>query len=315
MWIIILYIGITVVGYLLAPWLAKAGFRFEYMGRIQTCAIMALVFCMGSRIGSNEEIVRSLDTIGLIAFVITVFSMAGGVVSVFLVRNALGFNRYGVRHGETVRAAEIAEANKKGGVNRLTIIIVIAVAVGIASGYFFLPDGFINIAGNLISVFLCLLLLTVGIDMGKEGTIVQSFRTAGWRILMIPFAVMAGTLAGGLVVCLFMPIGIHDCLCVSGGFAWYSLAPAMLMDYSVKVSAISFMHNVMRELFGILTIPIVARKIGYMEAISLPASCAMDVCLPIIVRATSPDTAVTSFISGVIVSASVPVVVSILIAI
>ena len=133
---------------------------------------------------------------------------------------------------------------------------------------------------------------------------------AGWRVFVFPFVIIIGTLAGAVVSCLFLPMGIKEALCVGSGMGWYSLAPVMLTDYSVKVSAISFMHNVMRELFGILLIPLAAKKIGYIEAFSLPGSPCMDVCLPIIEKATKADIAVYSFISGVILSVAVPVLVS-----
>ena len=60
---------------------------------------------------------------------------------------------------------------------------------------------------------------------------------------------------------------------------------------------------------AIILIPGVARKIGYVESVTLPGASAMDVCLPIVVRATSGNTAVYSFISGTVLSFMVPVLV------
>ena len=84
----------------------------------------------------------------------------------------------------------------------------------------------------------------------------------------------------------------------------------MLAEYSIEISAISFMHNVMRELLGILLLPVVAKKLGYIESTGLVGAGAMDVCLPIIVRTTSGNMAVYAFITGVVLSFSVPVMVS-----
>ena len=52
--------------------------------------------------------------------------------------------------------------------NSLTLIIVVFVAVGIAAGYLFLPDGFIAQVGNLLTITLCMLLVLVGIDIGTD---------------------------------------------------------------------------------------------------------------------------------------------------
>ena len=194
----------------------------------------------------------------------------------------------------------------------MTVCIVTSVAAGIAAGYLILPDSFIEITGSIIVVGLCLLLFFVGVDIGLEGTIIRSFREAGWRIVIFPFAVIAGTFIGATAASLVLPVGLRDSLCVGAGFGWYTLAPAMLADYSLKVSALSFMHNVMREMIAILIIPTVARKVGYIECTSLPGAAAMDICLPIVEGATRGDIAVYSFVTGAVLSAAVPVMVSFL---
>lgn len=192
----------------------------------------------------------------------------------------------------------------------MTKAILCSVVCGMAAGYFFLPDWFIDISGNLLVVGLCVLLFFVGLDIGREGTVAENFKKAGWRVLVFPFTIILGTYAGSLAAGLLLPsLGLRDALAVGSGFGWYTLAPVMLAEYSTYVSAVSFMHNVMRELFGILLIPIVARKVGYIETISLPGAAAMDVCLPVVEKATRGDIAVYSFISGVVMSIAVPVLV------
>jgi len=57
-------------------------------------------------------------------------------------------------------------------------------------------------------------------------------------------------------------------------------------------------------------IPVIARKVGYIETVSLPGAAAMDVCLPIVEKATKSHIAVYSFVSGVVLSVAVPVMVS-----
>ena len=75
----------------------------------------------------------------------------------------------------------------------------------------------------------------------------------------------------------------------------------------------AFLHNVMRELFSILFIPLVAKKIGYIETTGMPGAAAMDVCLPIVEKSTRSDIAVYSFVSGVILSTAVPIMVPLII--
>lgn len=193
----------------------------------------------------------------------------------------------------------------------MTKAILISVICGISAGYFILPQAFIDISGDLLVVGLCILLFFVGLDIGREGTVVENFKKAGASVLIVPVAVVLGTYAGTLAAALVLPsLGIQDALCVGSGFGWYTLAPAMLSDYSTEVSAMSFIHNVMRELFAILLIPVIAKRVGYIETVSLPGAASMDVCLPIVEKATRGDIAVYSFINGAVLTIVVPAMVS-----
>ncbi len=341
MGVTVLYLGMTVIGYFTGAIMRKNDRDMGFAGKAPVFIITILVFIMGSRIGSDETIVRSLDTIGLTALGLTLFMMAGSAAAVFALRKVMGFDKEGRRRisadmqevpgmqtsaeqnenipadpGADTAAFEEAgqepEREKVRTDHTMTVCIVTSVAAGIAAGYLILPDSFIGITGSIIVVGLCLLLFFVGVDIGLEGTIIRSFREAGWRIVIFPFAVIAGTFIGAAAASLVLPVGLRDSLCVGAGFGWYTLAPAMLADYSLKVSALSFMHNVMREMIAILIIPTVARKVGYIECTSLPGAAAMDVCLPIVEGATRGDIAVYSFVTGAVLSVTVPVMVSFL---
>lgn len=326
--VLILYLSLCLIGYFIGAYLRKRSIVLKGAGVLQTVALVVLVFVMGSRIGSEEEIVRSLDTIGLKAFVVTMFIMAGTVFATFTVRKLMGFDKVGnlkkagepVVDTDSIAASEALEPEMKGeGVEGETksdktmlLCIFVPVTLGILSGLLFLPDKFIDAAGTIIVVGLSILLFFVGIDLGTEGTIVQNFKDAGWRVILFPFVMILGTYIGAVAGGLIMSLSIKDSLCVASGFGWYTLAPAMLAEYSIEVSALSFMHNVMRELIGLLLLPIVAKKIGHIEATGLVGAGSMDVCLPIIVRTTSGNMAVYAFIIGVVLSSTVPVMVSFL---
>lgn len=347
-----LYLAITVIGYFIGARLKKHSLAPGWIGPVQTITIILLVFLMGSRIGANEEIVASLDSIGLISFVYTLIIMACTCTAFWLARRALGFDRTGHRNGKpgkgpgvhaggpgketgehaggpaaasgaelsgpwdraAAQPAPDASADAAAGtgrpVNTLTFLIVGFVAAGILAGRFLLPDLLIAYTGQLLTVVLCMLLVLIGIDIGLEGTLVVNFRSAGWRVILFPFVSMAAMIVGAVICGAVLPLDLKESLCIGSGFGWYSLAPAMLAEYSTRASAISFMHNVFREIIGILLIPAVARRIGYIESYSLPGSPSMDVCLPVVERATNGDVAVYSFINGAVLSAAVPVLVS-----
>lgn len=192
----------------------------------------------------------------------------------------------------------------------MTKITIISVVLGMLSGYFFIPDYFItNISGNLLTVGLCVLLFFVGLDLGKEGTVVDNMKKVGFRILIFPIASIIGCLAFAAVASFAMSLTVRESMAIASGFGWYTLAPVILSEYSAEISAISFLHNVLREMVGIIIIPFVAKHIGYIEACSVPGAAAMDVCLPIVEKATNSETAVYSFIMGVFLSIAVPILV------
>ncbi len=315
---LLLYLAVTIVGYFIGARLKKQNKTWKWVGDLQTLVIIVLVFLMGSRIGASEEIVSSLGTIGLISFVFTIIIMLVTVVAFTVVRRIMGFDRYGKRGTAQATSAKTtalggasAEEAPAPKLNSLTLIMVVFVAVGIAAGYLFLPDGFIAATGTLLTITLCALLVLVGIDIGTEGTLATNFKSAGWRVVVFPFVSIGAMLLGCVIASLFLPFSLQDSLCIGSGLGWYSLAAAMLVDFSAKVSALCFMHCVIREVVGILLIPVCAKRLGYIECYCLPGASSMDVCLPLVEKATDSTIAVYSFVNGVVLSASVAVLVSI----
>ena len=92
------------------------------------------------------------------------------------------------------------------------------------------------------------------------------------------------------------------------------LAPTLLAPYSLSVSAVAFLSNVMREIFSIIAIPFVAKYLGYVECAALPGAAAMDTVLPVVVGATHERIAIYSFTSGVVLSLAVPLLVPAIVA-
>ena len=218
--------------------------------------------------------------------------------------------------------AETAAAEEEAaGGNSTTVAIIASVAAGMAFGYLVIRrmfegnmDQFDSLAGLTIKIGLCLLLVFIGLDLGLDGTVVDNFKKVGLRILVFPAVVIVGTLAGAAACSLFMEFSLKECLAIGAGFGWYTLAPGIIMENGyVTASAVAFLHNVMRELFSIIFIPLIAKKIGYIETTGMPGAAAMDVCLPIVEKSTRSDIAVYSFVSGVILSTAVPIMVPLII--
>ena len=298
--------------------------KMKWLGPAQTVTVLCLVFTMGLRLGANKDVVDNLDSYGLYALVITIFTIVFSIVAVSIARRAMGIDQYGLMknerldldlEGEVGAIEEEVVEEEKGGFDRMTLFILIGVALGLGLGYFYIRPrfnygAFESGASLAITIELIILLIFVGLDLGLAGDVISNIKSVGFRVLVIPLVVEVGTLIGAALCGVFLPISLRESLAVGAGFGWYSLGAGLLMDAGMMTAgAISFMHNVMRELFSIIITPTVAKKIGFVEAVAAPGATGMDVCLPIVTRSTSANIAVYSFVSGFIMSMSVPLVV------
>ena len=62
-----------------------------------------------------------------------------------------------------------------------------------------------------------------------------------------------------------------------------------------------------------LLLPLIAEKIGYIEATAIPGVSAMDVCMPIVERSCNQETLVYSFCTGALMCIVVPLLVPLVI--
>ena len=310
-----IYIALVALGILLGGrhlWGERVS---RLLGKVQTASLLALITALGIRLGADEEVMGSLGRIGLASLTITLFSMAGSLIAVTLLRRyILHLDRFG-RQEETAEDPSSGSGTEETPNSGLTKWIVIAVAAGMGIGYFVFSGRSTAWCGTIIDVGLYILLFLVGIDMGQQGNVLENIRSAGFKVLLVPGAVVIGTLLFSFVGSFLLPLRIKETVAAAAGFGWYSLAPTLLAPYSLTLSAIAFLSNVLREIFSIVAIPFVARSIGYLECVSLPGAAAMDTVLPVIVGATHERITVYAFLSGLILSLLVPVLVPLMIAV
>lgn len=335
-----LYLGHAVLGYIVGYFVREKKDKLEWRSKVSTIAIIVMVFSMGMRMGANDEVIENLSSIGLYSLLITAIIFTFSLTATSLTRRALGLDSLGYLRNQgqnngkssvtsSITSSEMSDENqmimeseinnaeeKEKKLDSMTIMVILAVLIGGLIAYF-LSQGtisdfekFDHIMGLMITIGLCILLFFVGLDMGLEGTVFTQIKTVGFRVLVIPVAVIGGSLLGAVVCGIILPLSMKEALAIGSGLGWYSLAPGIIIDHGfVVASAISFLHNIMREVLSFVLIPVVAKKIGYIETIALPGAAAMDVCLPMVERQTRSDIAIFSFVSGLVASFVVPVLV------
>ncbi len=315
---LLLYLIMIIIGFIAGTLLRAKKEKLGFVTRLQTLSIMLLLLMMGVKMGANAEVIANIKTIGLYALIFTVLVIGCTLISLTVVRRLMKVNKQGVLQGEGITRDKVEEEVAKS-FDAMTFIIVGCVIVGMSLGYFvdshdLISGAFLQeILNRLIQLGLCLLLVFVGLDMGFDEALISNLRAMGIRALAFPIATIIGTMAGAIIALLVIPVTLQETLAIGGGFGWYTLAPAIIMDAGhVNASAISFIHNVLRELLSIIIIPFVARYIGAIEAGCVAGAPSMDVCLPVIGRATNGSVVIYAFVNGVIISLLVPVIVSVI---
>lgn len=309
--LLVLYWSFLVIGYIIAFRAAKNGKHFSWVAPAMMGTVYGLCFIMGLRMGANEQVVSNLGTIGLMALVITLFCIGGSLGALFVMRKIFHMDRKGRFEDDAKAAESLHDQPDEEGMNlRNTFTILGIVASGMLIGALIILKRLPGILGAFdiasyytLVVLLCILMFFVGLDLGGSDTVIESIRKAGYRVILFPIATMIGTMIAGVAACLVMGFSLREGSAICIGFGWYTYAPIVIASAGQQymiASAVSFMHNVIREVTGIIFIPLVAKKIGYMESTGVPGIAAMDVCLPIVERSCGPNMVVYAFATGLI---------------
>ncbi|QYR55114.1 lysine exporter LysO family protein [Fusobacterium hwasookii] len=192
------------------------------------------------------------------------------------------------------------------------IAVSCAVIVGILLGYF--TKSYINFDISLLIQFgLYLLLFFIGIDIGKNDNILNDLKKLNKKVLFLPFITIISSLAGGAVASILLSLSVGESVAISAGMGWYSFSAIELSKVSVELGGIAFLANIFRELLAIFLIPIIAKKIGSFESVSVAGATAMDSVLPIINKSNPAEISIISFYSGLVISIVVPILIPILV--
>ncbi len=193
----------------------------------------------------------------------------------------------------------------------MSLAILAVLVLGIGAGYF-MPEDLSALIDSASSYMLLILLFSVGIDMGLNKEVFTRIKELGFKILLIPFGVVVGSLWGGVITALLVKLSMKEGLAISAGLGWYSLSGILITEAGNPVGgAIAFLANVFREMLTFIVVPFLASHLNYYCAIAPAGATAMDTTLGIISKNTNGTIAVLSFVSGIICTLLVPILVPI----
>jgi len=269
-------------------------------------ALLLLLLAMGVKIGSSSRIFINLGRIGLTAFLLSFASVAGSIflVKLLTIRPLLRV--------ETDDTSEDIAGTKVS--YRLTGLILAVILLGVLIGYFFIGSNMVSLFDRIVTFTLGLLLFAVGISLGLNKEVFTRAFKSGWKILLIPLAVAAGSIAGPMAVSFILAVTPGEAAAVGAGFGWYSLSAILLTElHSPELGTIAFMSNTFREIFTFIALPVIAKYLGKAAGIATGGATTMDVTLPLIKKVSGDSAILPAFISGAILSGLVPILVPLLI--
>ena len=192
----------------------------------------------------------------------------------------------------------------------MTVLVITAVILGILTGRLELLGPFTETVNALSSYLLWAMLFVVGVGLGQNKDIWHKLVQMGWRIVMIPLAVLVGSLGGSALAGWLLKMPLYKAMTVGAGLGWYSIVGPLLGEMGdVELGVVALLSNAFREVIALLIIPFVASKAGKIAALAPGGATTMDTTMPLISQSCGNHIAFLGFISGLILTALVPVLV------
>lgn len=193
-------------------------------------------------------------------------------------------------------------------------MVFLALGALIAGVFFGLSDlnvSWISALTTHTDYILYILMFLVGISVGLHRGLINSIRRYHIRIFIIPFSIIAASFAGGILCSFVTGYSIRESTAVTCGLGWYSLSGITMGNLAgPTLGSITFLSNLMREIFSFFAIPWISRHLNYYACIGPAAATSEDTTLPMLIRYTNEETVVLSVFNGIICSAAVPVLIS-----
>ena len=288
---------------------------FVYSDKISTFALVLLMLVIGLGIGLDKSIVDNIIRIGLNCAVIAIATVVFSVLLTFIVeKTVLPLDKIdydlieeSIQLDVNDKDSELFkdEEYKKG--SNLVWIMPASIIIGFIAGVLlrsiitsWVTDLFFTIA--LIVLYIC-----VGISQGANKEVFVYLRLIGFRIILIPAAILFGSLIGGIVSGIILRLPLHISTTAAAGMSFYSITGAyMTQQYGIEIGTYGFIVNIMREFLTVLTMPLLI-KISPGALIAGGAAGDMDTMLAPITKFVGLRLSLVTLLTGMILTFVVPI--------
>lgn len=160
-------------------------------------------------------------------------------------------------------------------------------------------------------IILPILLFSVGCSLGDFDIRQELVNGRRHRHLLFPIVSILGSIAGGIIYTLIFRAELGQSVLAAGSMGFYSL-PAIMVSGQLGTVAgtLVLVVNMLREVVTILFAPVIKRFFGNNSLVAVGGATTMDVSLSVIKETVGSDYVPLSIINGVILTITVPFVVS-----
>ena len=297
----------------------RMGFKLQ-MERALDITVFVLIALFGLSIGQDDNLLHNASSIGWTALLIASLGMAGSVLFSWLYQRLLHLPNIPVAVAETADEHKLKKTDLLLRLLRSSKLPLVLLA-GMLMGYYgLLPKSWGS--SKVSFVVLCLLIAEVALSLGNRRDLKTVMKSVDFKILLLPFFTIAGTLLFSALGAIVLPFSLRDVLTVGSGFGYYSLSSILILDQkaaiigqsaAVELASLSLLINLLRELVALILCEPLSRSGRVYQAVSLAGVTSMDVCLPMIVNSrTSPQNMPIAIVHGIVLEISVPLLLSVL---
>lgn len=191
----------------------------------------------------------------------------------------------------------------------MVFMALIALILGVLYGLSGLT--FIDFIVENKEYVLYFLMFLVGISIGLNKGILKKLKEYHFKVFIIPFGIITGSILGGVVCSYLLNIDMNITTAISSGLGWYSLSGIMITNLTnATYGSITFLSNLMREIFSFFCIPLVAKYLNYLTCIAPAGATSEDTTLSMMIKYTNEETVVLSVLNGMICSTLVPILIN-----
>ncbi len=282
---------------------------------VTTISLVILMITIGGNVGTNDEVIAEIGTVGLNCLATCLCAIVGSVLLCLLIeKTVLPLEKYSKMQldDEEAKAVNMDSQDGKKRIDPILILIPVSVLAGAFGCYFFMPKTKVFLLDYALWASLVVLYTSVGIGMGQNKSVFRYIKLVGFKIIYLVLGVWIGSMAGGAIAALVTGMPLKYAVISASGVGYYSMTGAtMLSSFGPEAGVYGFMINVFRDFFTVLLLPVLGR-VSKSAPIASGAAGNMDSMLVPVTKVVGRELGLVALIVGIVLTFGVPVILPIL---